>query len=160
MILRALLPLLLLGACSAPAPDGAISIGWQAWGTASMLRVEPSGRVTATGPGAGAATTPAGYRRFADLLEPARGYANGTVPCLKPLAGELGPAMGKPVIATIRWEATGETVRIDLTCMQQVEPLTEVKNALDLARSWGRKAEPLAVPPADDTIEAPAGNAD
>jgi hypothetical protein len=155
MIVRALVPLVVLGACSAPAAprDGTISVSWQAFDKASTLRFEPNGRVSTTNPAESITAPPGGYRQFADLLEAARSYANGDVPCLKPLSGELGPAMGTPTIATIRWEATGQSVRIDLTCMQQVEPFTSVKNALDLVRGWGRTPEPLATPPSEPDID-------
>lgn len=162
MIGRGLLLLaipIVASACSMPtASDGPITISLLGWGGATTIRVEPDGRMRADGPAIAGTDERGDYRRFVELLEPARTYAGGTVPCAKPLASELGSEMGNPVPVTIRWQATNEVVRVDLTCMTQAEPYLGVKNALDLAKRWGRTPESVGIPPPD--VEKPIDNAD
>lgn len=147
----------LAGATAFTGPgDGSITLSYGPWaGTSYRLDVDPDGRVKMRDSRGDneVRMDPDFYRRFADLVEPMRRYAGGTMPC----ADAVGPPISqrnplgvpKPMMATLRWVRTGQTVRLKLACMQGPPALAKLRDAIDLIK---RLPDDVEAPPSGTVV--------
>ena len=140
--------------CATTPGGGVIVISYALWGRNTIWRIYPDDQlslsVTNDHPMATDtahseerfAVGKGGYNKIAELVASTRQWTGGAMPCDRSIEETLIPDRQGGPTAILRWEGSGESVTIPLTCVAgpSQEDLAKVKKALDLMKGWASAA--------------------